>query len=101
MEVICDGDQVVLKVNDVQVNEAFQLKPSAGKLLIQVEGAELCVRRWDPWPVGKAPKLEPVRKGKWWGAEPERGGEPRRAAAQGGEEHEVSPRTEWPLTVRE
>jgi hypothetical protein len=64
MEVICDGDHVAVKVNDVQVNEASGLKPSSGKILIQVEGAELFVRRWELWPIGKAPKLEPMRKAK-------------------------------------
>jgi hypothetical protein len=64
VEVICDGDHPIVKVNDVQVNEAFKLKPSAGKILVQVEGAELFIRRWDLWPVGKAPKLEPMRPAK-------------------------------------
>lgn len=60
VEVICDGDHAVVKVNGVQVNEAFELKPSAGKILVQVEGAELFIRRWELWPIGKAPKLEPM-----------------------------------------
>jgi hypothetical protein len=64
VEVICEGDHAILRVNDVQVNEAFELKPSAGKMLVQVEGAELFIRRWELWPVGKAPKLEPMRPAK-------------------------------------
>ncbi len=61
VEVICKGADVVIKVNDVQVNEAFELNPSAGKILVQCEGAEVFIRRWELWPLGKAPKLEPMR----------------------------------------
>ena len=63
LEVICKGDHVLVKVNDVIVNEAFELRPSAGKLLVQVEGAELFIRRWELWPLDAPPKLEPVRHG--------------------------------------
>jgi len=63
VEVICNGGHVVIQVNGVKVNEAFDLKPSAGKILVQVEGAELFIRRWELWPLGKAPKLEPIQPG--------------------------------------
>lgn len=62
LEVICEGDKVAIQVNGVRVNEASSLKPSAGKLLVQVEGAELFIRRWDLYPLGKVPALEPIGK---------------------------------------
>lgn len=60
MDVICDGDRIVIKVNGVKVNEAFDLEPSAGKILIQSEAAEMFVRRWELWPLGKAPEFDPA-----------------------------------------
>lgn len=56
MDVVCDGGHIVTYVNGVMVNEGFDAFPSAGKLLIQTELAEIIVRRWELWPVGKAPK---------------------------------------------
>jgi hypothetical protein len=38
------------------VNEAFEAKPDFGKLLLQTEQAEMFVRRYELWPLGKAPK---------------------------------------------
>lgn len=55
MDVICDGGRVTIFVNGVIVNEGFDAVPSAGKLLFQTEGAEIFVRRWELWPLGKAP----------------------------------------------
>lgn len=56
MEVIADGDHLRYKVNGVVVNEAFDVKPDAGKLLLQTEQAEMFVRRFELWPLGQAPK---------------------------------------------
>jgi hypothetical protein len=64
LEVICDGDRAAVKVNGVLVNEASNLKPAGGKLLVQCEGAELFIRKWELWPVGKAPVLPPIRPAK-------------------------------------
>lgn len=55
MEVIADGDRLTYKVNGVVVNEAFDCHPSAGKLLLQTEQAELFVRRFELWPLGSTP----------------------------------------------
>ncbi|QDU81295.1 hypothetical protein Pla110_30360 [Polystyrenella longa] len=57
MDVICDGDHVLIKVNGVVVNELFDVSPSAGRLLVQTEMAELFVRRWELWPLGEAPEF--------------------------------------------
>ncbi|APZ93768.1 3-keto-disaccharide hydrolase [Fuerstiella marisgermanici] len=58
MEVIADGGHLVYKVNGVVVNEAFEAKPDFGKLLLQTEQAEMYVRRYELWPIGKAPDDE-------------------------------------------
>jgi hypothetical protein len=56
MDVIADGGALVYKVNGVVVNEAFDCMPSAGKILLQTEQAELLVRRLELWPLGSAPE---------------------------------------------
>lgn len=58
MDVICQGDHVLVKVNGVTVNEGFEVKPSQGRLLVQTELAEMFVRRWELWPLGKAPEYK-------------------------------------------
>lgn len=55
MEVIADGGHLLYKVNGVIVNEAFEAKPDFGRLLLQTEQAEMFVRRFELWPLGKAP----------------------------------------------
>ncbi len=55
MDVICRGDRITILVNGVKVNEGFDVHPSAGKLTIQSELAEIFVRRWELWPLDKAP----------------------------------------------
>jgi hypothetical protein len=51
MEVIAKGDTLQYFVNGVLVNEAFEVKPSEGKVLLQTEGAEMFVRRYELWPL--------------------------------------------------
>lgn len=51
LEVICDGKHIACRVNDVLVNEAFDCTPSAGKILIQTELAEVFVRRFELHPL--------------------------------------------------
>ena len=55
MEVIADGGHLLYKVNGVTVNEAFDANPAHGRILLQTELAELFVRRYELWPLGKAP----------------------------------------------
>jgi len=57
-EVICDGGKITAIVNGVVVNEGFDAAPTAGKVIVQSEGAEMFVRRWQLWPLGKAPKFK-------------------------------------------
>ncbi|MBC7967834.1 MAG: DUF1080 domain-containing protein [Fuerstia sp.] len=58
LEVIADGEHLQYKVNGVVVNEAIAAKPDFGKLLLQTEQAEMFVRRFELWPLGKAPEDE-------------------------------------------
>ncbi|MHB8969582.1 MAG: 3-keto-disaccharide hydrolase [Pirellulaceae bacterium] len=51
LDVICDGGHIVYRVNDVLVNEGFDSVPSAGKILIQTELAEVYVRRFELRPL--------------------------------------------------
>jgi putative membrane-bound dehydrogenase-like protein len=52
LEVIAKGDTLQYFVNGAMVNEAFEAKPSAGKIALQTEGAEMIVRRYELWPLG-------------------------------------------------
>jgi hypothetical protein len=54
-EVICDGRRIEQRLNGVKCNEGFDAAPSSGSILIQTELAEVYVRRWELWPLGKAP----------------------------------------------
>lgn len=54
LEVIADGDSLRYKVNGVVVNEGLEAKPDFGKLILQTEQAEMFVRRYELWPLGKA-----------------------------------------------
>ncbi len=53
LEVIAKGDTLQYFVNGAFVNEAFDCKPSEGKVLLQTEGAEMIVRRYELWPLGE------------------------------------------------
>ncbi|MGA0132943.1 MAG: PVC-type heme-binding CxxCH protein [Opitutales bacterium] len=51
-EVIAKGDTLQYFVNGVKVNEAFDVKPSQGRLQLQTEAAEMHVRRYELHPLG-------------------------------------------------
>ena len=61
MEVIADGGHLLYKVNGITVNEAFDAKPDFGRILLQTELAELFIRRYELWPLGKVAELAPIR----------------------------------------
>ena len=46
---------VTLYATDV-INSGYNAVPQAGKLTVQTELAEIFVRRWELWPLGKAPE---------------------------------------------
>ncbi|MBL9125251.1 MAG: DUF1080 domain-containing protein [Planctomycetaceae bacterium] len=56
LEVIAAGPKLLYKVNGKTVNEAVDVKPDSGKLLLQTELAEMFVRRFELWPLGQAPQ---------------------------------------------
>ncbi len=60
LDVIADGGHVAVYVNGKQVNEAFDVVPNFGRLQLQSELAEIFVRKWELWPVGKGPKPAPA-----------------------------------------
>jgi hypothetical protein len=51
IECICDGDRIRVLVNGVTVNEAYDVFPSAGKILLQCEGSEIFFRRAELLPL--------------------------------------------------
>jgi hypothetical protein len=55
MDVICDGGHIQILVNGTMVNEAFDAYPDYGKIQLQSELAEVFFRRFELWPLGKAP----------------------------------------------
>lgn len=55
MEVICDGATITVLVNGTIVNRAVDCRPSAGRIQIQTELAEIDYRKLELWPLGKAP----------------------------------------------
>lgn len=53
MEVICDGDRITIILNGVVVNEAADVEPQAGHILIQTELAEILFRKVELRPLKK------------------------------------------------
>ena len=53
VECICEGDRVTIKINGVTVNEALDVWPTSGKILLQNEGNEMCYRRFELHPLKK------------------------------------------------
>jgi hypothetical protein len=44
LECVCDGERIQIVLNGVLVNEAFDVSPRAGKILLQCEGSEIYFR---------------------------------------------------------
>jgi hypothetical protein len=53
VECVCDGAKITVFVNDVKVNHAYDVTPAAGKILLQTEGFELHVRKFEIHPLKK------------------------------------------------
>jgi hypothetical protein len=60
-DVMCDGGHIQNYVNGTLVNEAFDAQPSAGRIQLQAELAEIFFRRWELYPVGKGPQPGPAK----------------------------------------
>ncbi len=51
VECICKGSKIEIRVNGAKVNEAFDVFPAAGKILLQTEGFEIDFRRFELMPL--------------------------------------------------
>ena len=51
VECVCAGSTITVIVNGVTVNKAYDVYPSAGKILLQCEGHELDVRKFELLPL--------------------------------------------------
>ncbi len=49
----CAGNRITIQVNGVTVNECYDVFPTAGKILLQCEGFELFVRKFELHPLHK------------------------------------------------
>jgi hypothetical protein len=45
VECVADGDRIVIRVNGVVANAAYEVRPRRGRILLQCEGSELFIRR--------------------------------------------------------
>ena len=52
LEVVCEAARIVVRLNGVLVNEAFDVFPASGKILLQCEGSEIFFRRLLLEPLG-------------------------------------------------
>lgn len=52
VDVICDHDQISVIVNGEKVNEAYNVYPQAGKILLESEGFEILFRKLELHPLG-------------------------------------------------
>jgi len=53
VECVCDGDRIEVRVNGETVNKAYGVSPAAGEILLQTEGFELFVRKFELHPLTK------------------------------------------------
>ena len=53
VECLCDGGRITVRVNGTTVNECHDTFPRAGKILLQSEGFELFVRKFELHPLTK------------------------------------------------
>jgi hypothetical protein len=53
VDCICDGDRLTVRVNGTTVNASYDVFPAAGKILLQSEGFELFIRKFELQPLEK------------------------------------------------
>jgi hypothetical protein len=53
VECLCEGDRITIRVNGIPVNACRQAVPAAGKILLQSEGFELFVRKFELHPLDR------------------------------------------------
>ena len=62
IECICAGDRITVLVNGKRVNEACEVFPASGKILLQCEGSEIFFRKIELHPAkGSVPVNAPLR----------------------------------------
>jgi hypothetical protein len=59
VECVCEGKRLSVSVNGVVVNEAIEVFPPAGRLLLQCEGFEIYFRKFELHPLAKAEEKKP------------------------------------------
>lgn len=60
LECVCDGGRIAVHLNGVVVNEAFDVQPRAGRILVQCEGSEIYFRKLELRPLPR-PSDNPAR----------------------------------------
>jgi len=53
VECVCEGAKITVIVNGVKVNHAYDVTPTAGRVLLECEGFELFVRKFELHPLKK------------------------------------------------
>jgi hypothetical protein len=53
VETLCEGKRISVQVNGTTVNSCYDVHPAAGKILLQSEGFELFVRKFELHPLSK------------------------------------------------
>ena len=56
VECLCRGKRIEIRVNGTKVNECYETSPAAGRILLQSEGFELFVRKFELHPLKKDDK---------------------------------------------
>jgi hypothetical protein len=56
VECLCRGKRIEIRVNGTKVNECYEASPAAGRILLQSEGFELYVRKFELRPLKKDDK---------------------------------------------
>jgi hypothetical protein len=51
IECLCDGDHIEVSLNGIVVNEAFNVWPTNGPILLQCEGSEIFIRKFELHPL--------------------------------------------------
>jgi dienelactone hydrolase/pimeloyl-ACP methyl ester carboxylesterase len=62
VEVVAEGKRLQVFVNGKQVNEAYDVSPAAGKILLQTEGFEILFRKFEIHPLAKTGAAPEPRK---------------------------------------
>ena len=53
VECVCEGKTISVIVNGKTINKVYDVFPAAGKILVQTEGFEIFVRKWEIGPIKK------------------------------------------------